>query len=369
MEQLNPRRTMTPEERAFVQAHGALLIKSLKPTRTFAEAVLDFRKLEAEFVTRAGDDEFDVVETRRRIAETIVDLAHEKHPPFEVCREAWNDLVRLGFSGIDIECNMAWRYADCCAYDERPDEGLAVLAPLIAKLEGLLEETKGTGAEYPARFYENELEQLGSVREVLEAQKRGEAVPWQETRREDEAAPPITPEEEQADALYDEFWKAHRAVYKTFRDSKNRSFTDIAANYRRVEAEFVARAGEGEAFEDCVRDMRARTAEEILMAACGLRAPFQACRDAWNDFVRIGQDKSWMYPTTYVETCLASNEPEAGLAVVEPWIAEIERQLQEPKKPLQPPGDTRADLTRKLEELHAFRDKLMAMRKGGEPST
>jgi hypothetical protein len=40
-----------------------------------------------------------------------------------------------------------------------------------------------------------------------------------------------------------------------------------------------------------------------------------------------------MYPTMYVEICLASNQSQAGLAVVEPWIAEIKRLLEEPKKP------------------------------------
>ncbi len=45
--------------------------------------------------------------TRRRIAEHILMLAHHKRPPFEVFREAWNDLVRLGFSGIDRECSMS----------------------------------------------------------------------------------------------------------------------------------------------------------------------------------------------------------------------------------------------------------------------
>jgi len=354
--------------KTFAKACGALLVTSLEPGRTFAEGVEDFRKLEAEFLARVGDDEVAVREIPRRIAEYIFDLVHDKRPPFEVYREAWNDLVRVGFSGIDTECNMSWFYADCCGYDERPDEGLAVLAPLIAKLERLFEETKGNGEEYPARFYENELETLGRLRNVLNAQKRGEVIPWLETRREDEAAPPMTPEEEQADALYDEFWKAHRAAYKTFKDSNNRSFIDIAAGYRCIEAEFVARAGEGEAFERCVRRMRARTAEEILWAACELDVPFQACREAWDEFVRVGRDKSWMYPSMYVKTCLANNEPEAGLAVIEPWIAEIESKLEKCKKPLRPPGETSVDLKDKLKELHELRDKLLAMQRGGELS-
>ncbi|MDI1427968.1 hypothetical protein [Polyangium sorediatum] len=366
---MKPDRQMEGDELAFAQASGRLLVKSLERTRRFAEAVLDFRKLEAEFVERAGDDGLDVLETRRRIAETIVSLAYYKHPPFEVCREAWNDLVRLGFSGIEAECWKTRAYGDCCAYDERPDEGLAVLDPLIAKLERLLEGTKGSGTEYPARFYEHELEDLGNLRDALLAQKRGEVVPWLETRREDEAAAPITPEEEQADALYDAFSKASHAVFKTYGKSFDRSFADVEADYRRVEAEFEARAGEGEVFEACVLDMRARTAESILMAACSLRAPFQACRDAWDAFVRVGQDKSWMYPEMYVKACLRSNEPEAGLAVVDPWIAEIERKLQACKEPLRPPGETSVELERQRKELHEIRDKLTAMRRGGEPST
>ncbi|MRG93135.1 hypothetical protein [Polyangium spumosum] len=347
------------------------MVKSLEPSRSFAEGARDFRKLEAEFLARVGDDEIAVREIPRRIAEYILSLVQDKRPPFEVCREAWNDMVRLGFSHIDVECMKSWQYAECCAYDERPDEGLVVLVPLMAKLEQRLEEARGTEtkAEYPADYYESWIERLGIRRDALEAQKRGEVVSWLETRREDEAAPPITPEEEQADALLDEFLKARRAVFKTYGKTRDRSFADVAADYRRVEAEFVARAGEGEAFEACVLEMRAWTAEAILMAACSLRAPFQACRDAWDEFVRVGQDKSWMYPDMYVKTCLVNNEPDAGLAVVEPWIAEIEAKLQASKEPLRPPGETSVELERQLEELLELRDKLVANRRGGEPAT
>ncbi|TKD08342.1 hypothetical protein E8A74_15570 [Polyangium fumosum] len=363
---------MEKDELAFAKANGKLLVESVKSSRSFAEATLDFRKLEAEFVERVGDDEFIALETRRRIAEHILMLAHDKRPPFDVFRETWNDLVRLGFSGIDRECSMSWFFADGCAYDERPDEGLAVLEPLLAKLERLLEGTRGTGEKYPAHFYENELEQLENLRDVLEAQKRGEVVPWQETRREDEAQQntPKTPDEEQEGALWDEFVRARRAVYNTFAKSKDRSFADVAADYRRVEAEFTARAGEGQAFEECLFAMRAATAESIFMAAAEtLGAPFAAWREGWDALVRSGfisDGEGWMHRGMYVQTCLANNEPEAGLAVIEPWITEIERQLQVPKKPLQPPGHTRAELKRQLEELHELRDKFMAMRGGGE---
>ena len=43
MRQLKPERTMEGEELAFVQASGALFVKSLERTRSFAEALEDFR--------------------------------------------------------------------------------------------------------------------------------------------------------------------------------------------------------------------------------------------------------------------------------------------------------------------------------------
>ncbi|MRG93667.1 hypothetical protein [Polyangium spumosum] len=160
--------------------------------RSFAESVDDFRRLEAEFVARAGDDEWDVRETRRRIAEIILTVAQSKRPPFEVCRQVWNDLVRLGFSGRDREYVMTWFYADCCRYDENPEEGLAVLEPLVAELERGLEEARATQSD--TDFYEYHLESLVKIRDELLAQQRGEPIPGKSTRRLDEAPGP-TPED------------------------------------------------------------------------------------------------------------------------------------------------------------------------------
>ena len=183
-------REMDAERLAFCKAADALLLKSLDADQSFAQAVEGFHQLEAEFVARAGDNEFDVLETKRSIAETILRLTQDKRPPLEVCRAAWNDLVRLGFTNIERECLMAWLYADCCVYDERPDEGLAVIQPPIAKLEQGLEKAKAPGAETgdPAYSYEYWIKRLGNLRDVLEAQKRGEVIPERETRRGDEAA-------------------------------------------------------------------------------------------------------------------------------------------------------------------------------------
>ncbi|MRG92991.1 hypothetical protein [Polyangium spumosum] len=176
---------MVGEELAFCNASGRLLVKSLDKERSFAQGVDDFRRLEAEFVVRGCDTDFHVLETRRRIAELILTLAQSKRPPLEVCREAWKDMVRLGFSNREREYTMSWFYADCCRYDENPEEGLAVLLPLIAELERGLEEARATQSD--TEFFEYHLEPLHKLRDELLAQQRGEPIPGKSTRRLDEA--------------------------------------------------------------------------------------------------------------------------------------------------------------------------------------
>ncbi|MDI1482494.1 hypothetical protein [Polyangium sp. y55x31] len=312
----------------FTTANVMLFVKSLERTRTFAEAVEDHRRLEAEFVARAGDNELAVLDTRQRIAETILSLAHEKRAPFDVCREAWNEAVRLGFTGPFERDTSAWFYADCCLYDEKTEEGLAVLEPLIAELERGFEEAKA--AQKSTAFYEQELEKLRDLQGALLAQQRGEPSPERSTRRIDEANPP-TPEEERSDALWDEFSEACLAVYKTFARTRERSFTDVAADYKRVEAEFTARAGEDEATQDLVLSVKGRIADDLLRAATMLEQPFEVCREAWNEVVRLGfsdlWEQCWM-AERYVRACLRTHKPEEGLAVLEPLIAELERGLE-----------------------------------------
>ncbi|MRG95776.1 hypothetical protein [Polyangium spumosum] len=177
---------MVGDELAFCKAGDRLFLDALKEKLSFTEAVDAFRRLEAEFVARAGDDEWDVRETRRRIAEYILRVADAHHPPFEVCRQAWNDVIRLGFSDKYIECVMTWYFADCCRYDENPEEGLAVLLPLIAELERGLEEARATQSSME-EFYEYHLEPLLKIRDELLAQQRGEQIPGKSTRRIDEA--------------------------------------------------------------------------------------------------------------------------------------------------------------------------------------
>ncbi|HVK69445.1 MAG TPA: hypothetical protein VM694_33540 [Polyangium sp.] len=267
----------------FVVANVRLLVESLERTRTFAEAVDDHRRLEAEFVARAPDNEFHVLETRRGIAETILSLAYEKHPPFEACRAAWNEMVRLGFKDLGARCDASRFYADCCAYDKKTEEGLEVLEPLVA-------------------------------------------------------------------------------------------------DYRRIEADFAPRAGD--ASRRFMRTVKRRIAEDLLWAASRLEQPFEVCRDAWNELVRLGFTDLWeqcQTAQTYVASCLRTHKPEEGLAVLEPLIAELERGLEAElarRGEAQASGEVpmKAGLTPTyyrdmLRSFVEFRDKLEAQRKGGAPST
>ncbi|MDC3961287.1 hypothetical protein KEG38_46125 [Polyangium jinanense] len=340
----------------------------------FTDAVREYQRVEAEFVARMNDNAPFVLETRRRIAEAILSAAHSHHPSFDVCREAWNNLVRFGFTNFHTRCMHSWFYADCCAYDEQPEEGLAVLEPLLAEIERLREEARAT--QRPTGFYENEIEHLGDLRDELLAQQRGELSPGRITRRMDEAYQP-TPEEERIDELYDTFWEARRAVFNTYARSWDRSFADVAADYRRVEADIVARAGEAEAFQPFVLEVRQVVAENILTAACGLEQPFEACRDAWNELVHLGfRDFGEQCRMTdmYAKSCGLNRKPEEGLAVVEPLLAELEQRLDaelerrreahaksEPPTHEEPSPSFYRDWIKSLGEL---RDKLEAQRKG-----
>ena len=363
--------------REFATAHGWLLAKSLERTRSFAEAVDDHRRLEAEFVARAPDNEYHVIETRRRVAEIILVLASKKHPPFEVCREAWNEIGRLGFTDISARCTASRFYADCCIYDERPEEGLAVLEPLLTELERQLEERRAT--QQSTEFQEYYIEYLSDLLGELLAQQRGELDPDRSTRRLDEENPP-TPEEERSDALWDEFSEARLAVWKTFARTRERSFVDVAADYRRVEAEFTARAREDEASKDLVFSVEARIADDLFRAATMLEQPFEVCREAWNEVVRLGFDDLWeqcWMARMYVNSCLRTHKPEEGLAVLEPLTAELERGLDAELKrrsEAQARGEVpmQAGLTPRyyrdmLESFAELREKLEAQRKGGEP--
>ncbi len=115
------------------QAIQTILVGSFD--RPFEDVVRDYRRVEEDFVNRPNSNEFHVLETRRRVAEAILLAAHSHREPFDTCRNAWNDLLRLGFTNFRTRCTESWLYADCCLFSEEPLAGLAVLQPLIIDIE------------------------------------------------------------------------------------------------------------------------------------------------------------------------------------------------------------------------------------------
>lgn len=108
------------------------------PPLGFEEIVEQYRIIEAELVQQAGNDQFDIIETKRRIAEWILTAASWRNQSFDVCQKAWDDLLALGFTSRYTNCNMTCIYVDCCLNAKQYEAGLAAVEPIIAELEDWL---------------------------------------------------------------------------------------------------------------------------------------------------------------------------------------------------------------------------------------
>lgn len=135
----HPLRETTEQDRELARRIESVLLR--KPPLSFEEMLEEYRRIEAESVTLAGEDEFSTIETKRRIAEWILTAAFLREQPFDVCQKAWNDLLAVGFSSRHIKCTMICAYADCCWENEQDEVGLAVVEPAIIELEHWLMET------------------------------------------------------------------------------------------------------------------------------------------------------------------------------------------------------------------------------------
>lgn len=161
----HPHRETTEKDRENTRRIESVLIH--KPPLSFEEMLEEYRKIEAELVEQAGDDEFDAIETRRRIAEWILTAAFLRDQPFDVCQRAWDDLLSLGFSSRFMKWSKTCLYADCCWENEQDDVGLAVVEPAIAELELWLSETSLD--PHWRSDYENLLSALKNRRDELKA--------------------------------------------------------------------------------------------------------------------------------------------------------------------------------------------------------
>ncbi|HRI72413.1 MAG TPA: hypothetical protein PK156_49600 [Polyangium sp.] len=164
-----------PEEVAiaFDHARGVLSAKYLKDRKdgrgNFASVLAEFSALESEYLVRVGDIEENAQQVRRIIAEMIFEAAWYLDEPFETCQRYWNEVVQLGFYGVERKALITGVFVACCRQHGQTDLGLANLDPLIAELERLRAEPATT--KLAAEYYDYTIESLQRARARLEAER------------------------------------------------------------------------------------------------------------------------------------------------------------------------------------------------------
>jgi len=279
-----------------------------KHEMSFDDVVCQYREIEAEFVARAGDDEAKVLERKQSITNHLLMDAENSDQPHEVCREIWEELVQRGFMSRDLKHTLSNSYARCCQWNGEFDAGLAVLEPLVAELESLLAQTTLTPNE--RAFCKQFLEIHTPIRDELEAGIRARLVGRRGKWTPDEIA----------------LTQRMNAVY--VREHRNGlSFEDALGEYRQIEAEFVERVGhDASQSEETKRCITA----SILQSAYEHEQPHEVCRTIWEELAQLGFSDKRMHldiVDLYVACCLFNGEPDAGLAVVEPLLAELQQHV------------------------------------------
>lgn len=316
---MNPIREWTPADHEAAVRIG--LVYAQRPWPGFEAAVQQYRQIEAELVEQAGEDALLVLETKRRIAEWIIKAAWRDDVPFEQLQDAWNELLALGFTDGDKKHEMVFFYADYCLNNGCYDAGLGVIEPAIAEFEEWL---RGAVLKPKQRkFHEEELERQRFLRDGLVALRSGgaEAEAWLEREEARQASPQKQREDELGLELY-------RAMKPIFAIAADRSFAEVERAYREVETNFLARLQPGdELFEPRVRE---RITNAIFAAAHEHRESFEVCRDLWSqlhpwDFGHL--EHRCVMVRRYAECCLFNRQSDAGLAVVEPLIAELQQHI------------------------------------------
>ena len=347
-------RPTTPKESEFWKKLTAILVK--EPDMEYADVVHAYRQLEDEFVKRADEGEVDALETKRHITERILRAAHDAEQPFDVCRDAWNALVELGFSSIDTYCNMAWFYAKSCMFNGQYDTGIDVLDLVSTEIHRRCDEPGLI--KWKKDHFDEELTTLGKLRDGLVAFQTSEedGIAWNDRNdaADDAGEAHWMKREGRTRELDSELGEAIDAISNA---SWRRSFAETNRDYRQLEADFVTRLQGSDVF--FIPETKRRIRSAILMDAHKHKQPFDVCRDAWNDlgpleFRNILQKSAMAW--FYADCCAFNKEPHAGLAVVEPLIAELRKLSHE---------DTDADELESyqagLARLERLRDKLQAI--------
>lgn len=134
---------------------------------TFEEIVESYRIIERTALARVSDNQFLALETKRRVAEQLVDAAVYKDRPWEESRVLLDKVFRLGFTNIEVKVNVLLIFSKYCLKTGRNNEGIALLEPLESELEAEL--TRKDLRTPAKRFYSIELQNTRALLDKLRA--------------------------------------------------------------------------------------------------------------------------------------------------------------------------------------------------------
>ncbi|MBK9261213.1 MAG: hypothetical protein IPM54_15585 [Polyangiaceae bacterium] len=118
-----------------------------------------------------------------------------------------------------------------------------------------------------------------------------------------------------------------RRVVAIFARKQEISFEEAVRQYRQIEAEYVALAGNDEAK---ALEVKQTITNHLLMDAEKEEQPHAICRELWEELVQRGfmsMNMRHVMSSTYAQCCQFNHEFDAGVAVLEPLIAELEMLL------------------------------------------
>lgn len=121
----------------------------------------------------------------------------------------------------------------------------------------------------------------------------------------------------------------NQRINAVFLRKQKMSFDEVVRQYRQIEVEFVERAGIN---DHHVVETKRRITEWLLSEAERSKQPHDVCRGIWEELVLRGFSDHLQKSTftgIYVRCCQINGEIEAGLALLQPLITELEQWLQE----------------------------------------
>lgn len=115
-----------------------------------------------------------------------------------------------------------------------------------------------------------------------------------------------------------------RRIIEVFGRNHEMSFDEVVRQYRQIETEFVALAGDDEGM---VLERKQSITDHLLMDAENSEQPHDVCHKIWEELIQRGFmsiDLRHSLSDSYARCCQWNGEFEAGLAVIEPLVAELE---------------------------------------------